>query len=128
MTVSARCWPRDRRYARKAPQVLQNVVTYTVVLATANPDDILLPGMTALARISVSRGGKSLKVPLAALRFKPNKSVAAEIPPVDAANASIWIVGKDGRPRSVPAALGDDDGEQIAIRSGDLAPSDRVIV
>jgi len=42
---------------------LQNVVTYTVVLAAANPEDILLPGMPALARISVSRGGKSLKVP-----------------------------------------------------------------
>jgi len=42
---------------------LQNVVTYTVVLATANPEDILLPGMPALARISVLRGGKSLKVP-----------------------------------------------------------------
>ena len=36
---------------RKAPQVVQNVVTYTVVLATRNGDYALLPGMTVVVRI-----------------------------------------------------------------------------
>jgi hypothetical protein len=57
-------------WLRKAPQVLQNVVTYTVVLATATPEDVLLPGMTALAKIPVSRGGKSLKPHIARRRFR----------------------------------------------------------
>lgn len=38
-------------YIRKTPQIVQNVVTYTVVLATRNEDYALLPGMTVLARI-----------------------------------------------------------------------------
>src|SRR5690606_16390260 len=36
---------------RMAPQVLQNVVTYTVVLTVDNDDYALLPGMTVLAKI-----------------------------------------------------------------------------
>ena len=36
---------------RKAPQLVQNVVTYTVVLAARNDDYSLLPGMTVVARI-----------------------------------------------------------------------------
>src|SRR3954471_1734420 len=59
------------RQVRKAPQVQQNVVTYTVVLAAANPDDLLLPGMTAVVKITINKTGPVLKVPLAALRFAP---------------------------------------------------------
>src|SRR5215207_7995774 len=47
------------------------VVTYTVVLSAANPENLLLPGMTALVRITVNRTGPVLKVPLAALRYVP---------------------------------------------------------
>ena len=51
---------------------MQNVVTYdVVVLSAANPENLLLPGMTALVRITVNRTGPVLKVPLAALRFAP---------------------------------------------------------
>jgi HlyD family secretion protein len=56
---------------RKAPQVVQNVVTYTTVIAVANPDRILMPGMTANVRIQVDRRGDTLRVPNAALRFRP---------------------------------------------------------
>src|SRR5437879_270263 len=38
---------------RKAPQVLQNVVTYNVVISARNPDHKLLPGMTANVRLIV---------------------------------------------------------------------------
>jgi HlyD family secretion protein len=56
---------------RKAPQVVQNVVTYTVVIAVANPDRVLMPGMTANVRIEVDRRADALRVPNAALRFRP---------------------------------------------------------
>jgi HlyD family secretion protein len=56
---------------RKAPQVVQNVVTYTTVIAVANPDRILMPGMTANVRIQVDRREDALRVPNAALRFRP---------------------------------------------------------
>jgi HlyD family secretion protein len=56
---------------RKAAQVVQNVVTYTVVVAVDNPRGILLPGMTANAKMIVAEKPSVLKVPNAALRFRP---------------------------------------------------------
>ncbi|WP_419195252.1 efflux RND transporter periplasmic adaptor subunit [Novipirellula herctigrandis] len=49
----------------------QNVVTYPVVLATANPDLKLLPGMTASISFEVDSTTKVPKIPNAALRFYP---------------------------------------------------------
>lgn len=57
---------------RKAPRVVQNVVTYTVLVSADNPDQHLLPGMTANIQIIVDERQNALKVPNAALRFKPN--------------------------------------------------------
>ena len=56
---------------RKAAQVVQNVVTYTVVVAVDNPRGHLLPGMTANAKMIVSEKPSVLKVPNAALRYRP---------------------------------------------------------
>ena len=47
---------------RKAPQVVQNVVTYTVVLAARNDDYSLLPGMTVVARIETQHARPSEKI------------------------------------------------------------------
>jgi HlyD family secretion protein len=55
---------------RKAPLVLQNVVTYNVVISARNPDLKLLPGMTANVRLVVAQKENVLKVPNAALRFR----------------------------------------------------------
>jgi len=57
---------------RKAPETVQNVVTYTVVVSADNPDLRLLPGMTANVQIVVEERKDSLKVPNAALRFQPS--------------------------------------------------------
>ncbi|NJD35800.1 MAG: efflux RND transporter periplasmic adaptor subunit, partial [Betaproteobacteria bacterium] len=59
------------RQVRKAATVVSNVVTYTVVISAANPDLTLLPGMTANVRIITAQKDKALKVPNAALRFRP---------------------------------------------------------
>ena len=56
---------------RKAALVVQNVVTYIVVISAANPDLQLLPGMTANVRITTDQRDKVLKLPNAALRFRP---------------------------------------------------------
>ncbi|MEW6211168.1 MAG: efflux RND transporter periplasmic adaptor subunit [Acidobacteriota bacterium] len=55
-------------------QTLQNVVTYTAVIAVSNPEQKLLPGMTANITIPVARRDNVLMIPNAALRFKPNLS------------------------------------------------------
>jgi HlyD family secretion protein len=56
---------------RKAALVVQNVVTYTAVVSTSNPNLELFPGMTANVRIVVDTRENVLKVPNAALRFRP---------------------------------------------------------
>ena len=56
---------------RKAAQVVQNVVTYTVIIAVDNPGGRLLPGMTANVKFIVGEKANVLKVPNAALRFRP---------------------------------------------------------
>ena len=63
----------------KAPQVFQNVVTYTVVISAENSDLALLPGMTATVRIVVAEKADVLKVPNAALRFRPPGSVRTAV-------------------------------------------------
>jgi HlyD family secretion protein len=59
------------RQVRKAATVVSNVVTYTVVISAANLDLTLLPGMTANVRIITAQKDKVLKVPNAALRYRP---------------------------------------------------------
>jgi HlyD family secretion protein len=61
---------------RKAPLVVQNVVTYTVVIAVANPGEKLMPGMTANVKLVYEQKPSVLKVPNAALRFRPAGSDA----------------------------------------------------
>jgi len=56
---------------RKAALVVQNVVTYTAVISTSNPNLELFPGMTANVRIVVDTRENVVKVPNAALRFRP---------------------------------------------------------
>lgn len=56
---------------RLNPLTQQNVVTYNVRISVANPELILLPGMTAYVSIGVQRRDNVLLVPNAALRFKP---------------------------------------------------------
>lgn len=56
---------------RLAATTLNNVVTYPVVVEVDNDDESLLPGMTANAEIEVASRRDVLRVPNAALRFKP---------------------------------------------------------
>src|SRR2546427_10364488 len=56
---------------RKAAQIVQNVVTYTVVVAVANPAGKLVPGMTANVKLVTAEKPSVLKVPNSALRFRP---------------------------------------------------------
>ncbi len=59
------------RQVRLNPTTLQNVVTYNVVVAVDNPEQILMPGMTAYVNIMVATRKNVLMLPNAALRFRP---------------------------------------------------------
>ena len=56
----------------------QNVVTYPVIVSTPNPDLKLLPGMTANLTFQISLLEDILKVPNAALRYFPEKTLVRD--------------------------------------------------
>ena len=56
---------------RLQPIVAQNVVSYTTMIDVDNPDLALKPGMTATVRIQTARADDTLRVPAAAVRFRP---------------------------------------------------------
>jgi HlyD family secretion protein len=127
--------------------VQQNVVTYNVRVSLENPEQILLPGMTAYVNIAVARRDDILMVPNAALRFKPADAdnPAAPKPAAggtakrpgggngegrgkkrDSAIGTVYVVdGNEIRPVSI--GIGITDNRMTEIVSGDLKAGDLVI-
>src|SRR5512136_479710 len=66
------------RQIRNAPQTVQNVVTYDAVIDVENPELKLKPGMTANVTFVYAEKEDVLRVPNAALRFKPPPGLLAE--------------------------------------------------
>jgi HlyD family secretion protein len=64
---------------RLQPVVTNNVVTYTTIITVPNPQQKLKPGMTATVRIETARDDDALRVPAAALRFRPDADVFASL-------------------------------------------------
>jgi HlyD family secretion protein len=56
---------------RLQPTVAQNVVTYSAVISVDNPGQILMPGMTATVTVVSQQREDVVRVPAAALRFRP---------------------------------------------------------
>jgi HlyD family secretion protein len=63
--------------------VNQNVVTYPVIIEVANEDLALRPSMTANVTIDVATVKDVLRIPNAALRFRPEQTSAAPTPSAD---------------------------------------------
>jgi len=64
---------------RLQPVVQQNVVTYATVIDVPNDDLRLKPGMTANVNVEISRATNVLRVPNAALRFRPSTDIFAAL-------------------------------------------------
>jgi HlyD family secretion protein len=120
---------------RKAPEVVRNVVTYRVVIATRNPELLLLPGMTALVEIVVRETDEVLKLPNAALRFRPRereslRQAAKNVVLEDAIGAErdVWALDDDGEPKPVRVRLGLSDASVTEVVEGPLREGQDVIV
>ena len=61
------------RLVRLNPTILQNVVTYNVVVDVNNQGSLLKPGMTAQVSFVANQRDDVLRIPNGALRFKPPK-------------------------------------------------------
>lgn len=139
---------------RLSPQIVQNVVTYNVIIQVSNPKLLLKPGMTANATILVNHREGVLKVPISALRFSPpaegaessSERVQARMPeanshpPTQGSDSSrpqageriqqnqLWILDQDGEPQPVPVKIGISNGSAVEIISDNLKEGDQVIV
>ncbi len=134
------------REIRNAPQVVQNVVTYDAVIDVANPELKLKPGMTATVTVIAEERKGVLRVPNAALRFRPESADAAASGRAGAGGGSgggaggaagaesrgngartVWVQAKgDLQPREVRTGLA--DSRYTEITSGQLAAGDTVVV
>jgi HlyD family secretion protein len=70
------------RMVRLGAQTVSNVVTYTAVIGVDNEDLALLPGMTANLQIVTDERYDVLRVPNAALRFRPAPGAVSTVMPV----------------------------------------------
>jgi HlyD family secretion protein len=64
---------------RLEPVVVQNVVTYATVIDVPNNELKLKPGMTATVTLEIARSDNTLRVPNAALRFRPTADMFAAL-------------------------------------------------
>lgn len=94
------------RQFRLAANVVQNVVTYNVVLDVENKQELLKPGMTAQVRLVVGNRENVLRIPTAALRFRlSDEELEKKLKKQKAANA-----GKPDKPApALPAPADEDD-------------------
>ena len=116
-------------------------------ISLQNPDEILLPGMTAYVNIAVAKRDDVLMVPNAALRFKPAEAEegsgdkAKEKPTNgekkrngegkgkkrDTSSGTVYVIdGKQLKP--VAVQLGITDNRNTEVVSGELKEGDKVIV
>jgi HlyD family secretion protein len=103
---------------RQNPIVVQFVVTYTVVVSAPNPDLLLRPGMTVNARIVLAERENVLRIPNAALRFRPaGQSVRGP---------HVWTL-ENGIPKPVSVQIGLSDETYSEVRA-DLTPDTPIIV
>lgn len=111
---------------RQAPQSVQNVVTYDVVVAADNPELLLKPGMTATVHIIIDTRSSVLRVPDQALRYVPG-GLAARDDVQDTSHNHVWVL-RDGKAQSTEIGTGLDDDSFTEVTSGSLATGDRVIL
>ncbi|HMG24128.1 MAG TPA: efflux RND transporter periplasmic adaptor subunit, partial [Kofleriaceae bacterium] len=67
------------RQVRNAPTTTQGVVTYDAVIDVDNSDKALRPGMTTNVTFVLAQVADAIKIPNAALRFKPSREQIAAV-------------------------------------------------
>lgn len=126
---------------RRAAKTVQNVVTYTAVVTADNSLMALFPGMTANVRLIVERKQNALKVPQAAIRFRPNATSPAgdtqnrerrartvRSAADEGTSARVHILKSDGTLEAVPVKVGIATESEIEIVSEAIKAGDQVAI
>lgn len=113
-----------------------NVVTYNVVVSVDNPDEKLMPGMTAYVNIKTAERNNTLLVPNAALRYKPSNIDKQPAAASDAKtnkkeggigrSATVYVLEND-TPKAIKIVVGITDNKHTEIISGPIKAGDVVI-
>ena len=131
------------RQVRLNPTIQSNVVSYTVIVTADNPEGKLKPGMTAFVQVTANRRLGVLRVPNAALRFRPPAEAGqAGTAAKSAATASKGNAGGgagrrdatarvyklvDGALVAVPVQAGVADTAWTEIVGGDVKEGDKLV-
>jgi HlyD family secretion protein len=134
------------RQVRLNPTIQSNVVSYTVIVSADNPDGKLKPGMTAFVQITANRRENVLRVPNAALRFRPPTDPAQPAAPAGAGAARpTGNAGKggegggrrdastrvyklvEGKLAAVPIRTGISDTSFTEVLGGEVKEGDKLV-
>jgi HlyD family secretion protein len=124
------------RQVRDNATTLQNVVTYDAVIDVDNSDLALRPTMTANVTFVYATEADVVRVPNAALRFKPDPATAAAMTAGGGTSAAhddlavdqrvLWtLTGSRAAPHVV--RVGITDGMLTQLTEGDVRAGDRVV-
>lgn len=141
VTFTVDAWPEktftgEVAQVRNSPIVTQNVVTYNVVVRVDNRELFLKPGMTANVSIEVKKFRDVLKIPNAALRYRPTtKGTEAESAGKrqgsgkgkESGGQRVYLLGKDGKPAPVLIKAGVSNGTFTVLEGGDLKEGDLLV-
>ncbi|HNS56902.1 MAG TPA: efflux RND transporter periplasmic adaptor subunit, partial [Smithellaceae bacterium] len=114
---------------RNAPITVSNVVTYDTVITVDNADLKLKPGMTANVLIETATATGVLRVPNAALRFKPTlntKNGAKNNMPKAVKGSGVWIL-EEKKLKQIKITTGISDGNYTEVKEGGLSEGQQII-
>ena len=117
------------KQVRLNPTIQQNVVSYNVIVAVSNDDGVLLPGMTANVRFTVNQKKDVLRVPNAALRYKPAETDS------DSVTTTVRQPGKhvvyrleESKPIPISVKTGIADNNFTEILEEEIKEGDKLII
>jgi HlyD family secretion protein len=103
---------------RLQPSTANNVVNYTVVIGVNNDRDLLMPGMTATVDFLIQRKENVLKVPNAALRFRPTAEQLAAFQAGRPDSMRIRVQGPPAGQNGQGQAAGTQQGQTAGGQQG----------
>jgi HlyD family secretion protein len=117
---------------RLNPTIQQNVVTYNVIVDVTNEGNVLKPGMTAQVSFVANQKQDVVRIPNAALRFRPAKDDKRDTKKADAKDAKKEATKEAGKETAkpegaaAPAVATTPDSSETTKAAGLRRPPSRV--
>ena len=139
VTFTVDAYPQDPfegivEQVRLNPVVTNNVVTYAAIVSAPNGELKLKPGMTASLNVEIARRDNVLRVPAAALRFRPNAETIAALDAnargqgraAGANTGTVWTY-REGVAIPVTVKLGVSDGAWTELADASVVEGTQLV-